>query len=43
MLNLGAVSGVALVVEGRRVVARLWKGDAQLVRVPEIVVEGVFE
>lgn len=43
MLNLGAVSGVAFVVEGRRVVARLWKGDAKLVSIPEIVVDGVVE
>jgi hypothetical protein len=43
VLNLGAVSGVALVVEGRRVVARLGKGNATAagVDVPDIVIHGV--
>jgi hypothetical protein len=45
VLNLGAASGVALVIKCRRVIGRLEKGTAKVagmsVSVPEIVFDGV--
>ena len=41
VLNLGAASGIALIIKSRRVIARLERGNTTVVSVPEIAINGV--